>query len=407
MRDEQKEAIRVAGAEALIETSIPSARRRESPRRRAVPRIGVGEIAEDREMDVRVEVAQRQHLDVLQQRRHRAVLVSIVGTTTIVRASSGIRSEKSSRGRRRGGTAQATTRCASAMAMSAAGISRSSTSAARTRGRGALVPERSTPPASSSAVRSQSGPDRGASRARTPVACIAAREPRPVGDIGFEIATPPIDQVIADVGGRSADRAAGGRLACAFDRLQGDPHLRVAARRGELLDRLALPISAEEVHPPVGAGGIALQHLLDQAHRLDILAPVERGAEAQARDRIGDRHLVGGLPLVLAANRRFRGRLLRREMRLDRRADRRQPEAILTNPMQQLDDRGDIERRRQRLATCRRLRVRSATTYSSAARRPRRDASVSAARRLRFSISASFSMLGHAQSSPIVSGATR
>jgi hypothetical protein len=46
-------------------------------------------------------------------------------------------------------------------------------------------------------------------------------------------------------------------------------------------------------------------------------------------------------------------------------------------------------------------------TYSSAARRAARDASVSAARRRRFSMSASFSMLGHAQSSPIVSGATR
>ena len=32
-------------------------------------RVGVGEVAEDREMDVRIEVAERQHLEVLEQRR--------------------------------------------------------------------------------------------------------------------------------------------------------------------------------------------------------------------------------------------------------------------------------------------------------------------------------------------------
>ena len=37
----------------------------------SVLRIGVGEIAEDREMDARIEVAEREHLHVLQQRRHR------------------------------------------------------------------------------------------------------------------------------------------------------------------------------------------------------------------------------------------------------------------------------------------------------------------------------------------------
>ena len=139
------------------------------------------------------------------------------------------------------------------------------------------------------------------------------------------------------------------RLPGALDRLQRDPHLRVSGRGRQLLDRLALPVAAEEVHPSVRAGGIALQHLLDQADRLEILAPVERRAEAQARNRIGHRHLVGRLALVFAANRRFRGRLLRREVLLDRRADRRQPETVLADPMQQLDDRGDVEGRRQRV----------------------------------------------------------
>ena len=113
-----------------------------------------------------------------------------------------------------------------------------------------------------------------------------------------------------------------GRLAGAFDRPQRDPHLSVTARCRELLDGLTLPIPAEEVHPAVCTGGIALQDVLDQTDRLDVLAPVERGAEAQAGDGIGHRDLVGRLPLVFAANRRFRGRLLCREVVFDRRADR-------------------------------------------------------------------------------------
>ncbi len=46
-------------------------------------------------------------------------------------------------------------------------------------------------------------------------------------------------------------------------------------------------------------------------------------------------------------------------------------------------------------------------TYLSAAPRAARAVNSSSANRRRFSIRASFSMLGHAHSSPIVSGATR
>ncbi len=46
-------------------------------------------------------------------------------------------------------------------------------------------------------------------------------------------------------------------------------------------------------------------------------------------------------------------------------------------------------------------------TNVSAARLAARDSRISSASRRRFSISASFNMLGHAHSSPMVSGATR
>ena len=123
----------------------------------------------------------------------------------------------------------------------------------------------------------------------------ALREPRPIGDVDFEIAPPLVDEVVADVRGPIGGcplAAACRALSTAFSATRNCASP-LGAR--ELFDGLALPIAAEEVHPAVGAGGIALQHLFDQADRLEVLAPVERGAQTQAGDGIGDRDLVGGL----------------------------------------------------------------------------------------------------------------
>ena len=96
--------------------------------------------------------------------------------------------------------------------------------------------------------------------------------------------------------------AALGRLARALDGAQGDAHLPLAGAVGQLLDRLAIAVAAQEVHAAVDAGGIALEHPLDEADRLEVLAPVERRDEAQAGDDVGDRDLRRRLALVLAAD---------------------------------------------------------------------------------------------------------
>ena len=93
---------------------------------RHLARGGVREIAEDREVDARIEVAQRQHLEVLEQLRARSTLVSSVGTTTIVRAPSGTPPRKSRRGSRRGGAKRADRLWTTAIATSLAGSSRRS-----------------------------------------------------------------------------------------------------------------------------------------------------------------------------------------------------------------------------------------------------------------------------------------
>ena len=95
----------------------------------------------------------------------------------------------------------------------------------------------------------------------------------------------------------------------------------------ELFDGAALRVAAQEVHAAVRARGIALQHVFDEADRLDVLRPVERRAEAEAGHRVRHRDLRDALPLVLAANRLLGGRLPRREVVVDGDANRRQAAA--------------------------------------------------------------------------------
>jgi hypothetical protein len=55
--------------------------------------------------------------------------------------------------------------------------------------------------------------------------------------------------------------------------------LGLSGRFSQLLDGLPVDVAAEEVHAAVHAGRIALQDLLDQADALDVVRPIERGAE--------------------------------------------------------------------------------------------------------------------------------
>jgi hypothetical protein len=107
-------------------------------------------------------------------------------------------------------------------------------------------------------------------------------------------------------------------------------------------------IPAQEVHASVGARGIALQHLFDEAHRLDVLLPVQRRAQAEARDGVGDRGLRHTLALMLAADRVLGRGLARREVVVHRRAHGGQPQPVLAEAMEELDDERGLGAGRQR-----------------------------------------------------------
>ena len=67
---EQEEPVGVSGAEPQVQIEDALARPppESAPSSSRVGRRRVGEVAEDGEMDARIEVAEREHLQVLQQR---------------------------------------------------------------------------------------------------------------------------------------------------------------------------------------------------------------------------------------------------------------------------------------------------------------------------------------------------
>ena len=65
---------------------------------------------------------------------------------------------------------------------------------------------------------------------------------------------------------------------------------------------MAVAVAAAEVHPAVDARRIPLQHLLDEAHALEELAPVEGRNQAQAGDQVGHARLCRRLVLSFRAN---------------------------------------------------------------------------------------------------------
>ena len=69
-----------------------------------------------------------------------------------------------------------------------------------------------------------------------------------IGDVGLEVAAALADEVVADVGGAIRRLPALRGLARALHRPPGHAQLRLAGGLGQLLDRLAVAVAAQEVH---------------------------------------------------------------------------------------------------------------------------------------------------------------
>ena len=184
----------------------------------------------------------------------------------------------------------------------------------------------------------------------------AARPPGDPGlvrDVDLEVVPAPADQVIANVRRAVVGRLPLGDLARALHAAQRHAQLRLAAGLRKFFHGLPVPIAALEVHGAIHGGGIALQHLLDQADALEVQRPVQRRAEAEAGDRVADRHLPHGQGLVFSADGILGRHALRGEARLDLRTHGRHEGSVFTHALKQPDHEGRLQLLGQRASGAR------------------------------------------------------
>src|SRR5262249_35549672 len=76
--------------------------------------------------------------------------------------------------------------------------------------------------------------------------------------------------------------------------------LRAAGSPGQIFDGMSIAITGNEVHRAELA--LTAKQMVDQAHLLEEVTPVEGRHDAQARDHVSYGHVGGGLALVLGTD---------------------------------------------------------------------------------------------------------
>src|SRR5580765_8131585 len=76
---------------------------------------------------------------------------------------------------------------------------------------------------------------------------------------------------------------------------------------------VAITVARRKIHLAVNLGWLAAQCLFDKTERFDEFLPIDRAQQAQARDAVADRNLIGGLALIFLMDQ-----LLHRETLLER-----------------------------------------------------------------------------------------
>ncbi len=118
----------------------------------------------------------------------------------------------------------------------------------------------------------------------------------------------------------------------------GDFELGVSGAAGKLLDCAPVEISRGKIH--LAKFTVGSEKGVDQTDFLEEFGPIDGGDEPHAGDDIADRHVGGGLPLVLGANRLVGGRPLRSETPVEPEQRRRYPGVLIAQPLDELDREG-------------------------------------------------------------------
>ncbi len=171
---------------------------------------------------------------------------------------------------------------------------------------------------------------------------------RAESELSFECPAPARYEVVAGVPLAFGQRITAGRrhrrgLFGRGGRALGDLELRVLRAAGQLFDGAPVEISRGKIH--LGEFAVGGENAIDQADFLEEFGPIDGGYEPHAGDDIADRHVGGGLPLMLCPNRLVGGRSLRGETAIQPEQRRRHPRILIAQPLDELDGKGPRQRR--------------------------------------------------------------
>ena len=160
-----------------------------------------------------------------------------------------------------------------------------------------------------------------------------------------EAQQPLVHEVEADMSRPAVRTRVGRGLASQTDRARGDlPLFQPEPPRRRLHD-MAIAVPRGKVHQGVHAGRVVSKDLFDTASGLDKRPPVSGPEEPQAADAVADRHLVGGLLLVLRLHQVLDRQIVLGQSLFDPRQRQGQRRALALQAAGELGNEGPDHRR--------------------------------------------------------------
>ena len=177
------------------------------------------------------------------------------------------------------------------------------------------------------------------------VAAQPLAEVRAHAQLPLQLRPAAVDQIPADMPRQRRRRLGRRRDAAQFHRGGGHAHLVQPMLARQPLHHVAVAVAGGEVHLRVDAGRVLAQLLLDQAHALDEIAPVDRRQQAQAADAVAHAHLCRGLLLRLALHQVLDALAGFGQALLDPAQRQRQRRALALQPARHLGHERAVHRR--------------------------------------------------------------
>ncbi len=151
------------------------------------------------------------------------------------------------------------------------------------------------------------------------------------------------DEVVADVRARGLRRRPRGRVGGQPQRAARHFQFVRAGALRDALDDVAVAVARVEVHARVDARRVFAEQRIDEAHRLEEVAPVERREQPHRGDDVADGDLGGGLPLVFEVDGLLGGEPALVQPALQPVEDGHERRVLVAQALRELDDEGAVE----------------------------------------------------------------